>query len=325
MTQPIVCIPAWGQHYVDMATRYAVPAVIAALGERRGKFVVYTDQPDAFAELLTAHDVEFRDRPELDGHGGLKVVHREVVEQSPEGATICMLNADIVISREAFDVADALFAGEVRVIASLGVRSLIDDEAPPIGGTADEVCAWAWQNRHRIIRDLEWGSGRSSIPTMLFFAQHGSVVVRCFHLHPFFIFKDRELEYRGTIDDDLLARYERSEIRVLCNREIGFAELSPNNKEMDRRFGIGAPISVSGVVSFGRRFIPEHLRNFEHVIRIVGDGPVDTSPADAILAKLRPGDYTVALQPQAPQSRTQSRRSQIQSYRMRLRQQRVLS
>lgn len=307
MTPLHICIPAWGLHYVDMATRYTIPAVLAALGDRKPTFVVFTDDRERFRKLLSGHRAVYRPVP-APGFPGLKSAHSESIRTAPDGAVVLLLNSDIVISREAFDVADALFTGQTRVIASLGVRGLIRDEQPPIGGTAAEVFAWAWRNKHPITHDCIWGSGRTSIPTTLYFQQHGNVVVRCFHLHPFFVRKDRPLEFRGTIDDDLLGRYTRSEIYVTRDIEIGFAELSPRTK----KFMSLNPMTVDSVVQFGRRFIPPHVRNFGHTIRIVGDGPVDTTPADIIMARMENRKAAPVEAPySSPVSRTPQRPSRL--------------
>lgn len=277
-----VVIPAWGPHYVDMATRYTIPAVLAALNGRQARFIVYTDGRKRIEPLL--HDAEYHPPPDA-GFPGLKLAHSGAIQLAPNGATVLLLNSDIVISREAFDVAERVFHGSARVIASLGVRSLIAQEQPPIGGSAAEVFDWAWRNKHPITKDCIWGTGKTSIPTTIFFEERGSVSVRCFHLHPFFVLKDRTLKFNGTIDDDLMCRYGQHEIYVARDLEIGFAELSPISK----MFASRAPIMIENVTDFARRrkFVPQHVNNFSHTIRIVGDGPVNCHPADVIQSRLR--------------------------------------
>jgi hypothetical protein len=283
-----IAVPAWGEHYVDLAIRFTVPAIIAALDavdfDLRCRFHVFTDRRDAFRALLAQEEVHWHPAPPNKGHPGLTMAHRETLRQAAEGSIAVLLNADIVVSREAFSVAAALLgAGRTRVLASTGVRSVLkDDELPPVGGGAASVFAWAWRHRHPFMEDSVWGRGRTAWPTTLFFESEGTVVARCFHLHPFFVLKDRPLQFKGTVDDDLVARYRPDEIRVLGEREIGFAEISPAS----RQFGVGAPLTEAYVIKFGKNFIPAHVRNFSYPIRICGDGPVDDAAWETIAAGL---------------------------------------
>lgn len=306
MSALYICIPAWGRHYVDIAERFVVPSILAALKERDRSagpvtFMLYTDAPRRFSPLLVGHNVAYRGAPAAGQtiHQGLTWAHRDTLARAPEGATVALLNADIVISRETFAAADILFQGQSRVIASLGVRSVLNEKAPPpIGGSAAEVFGWAWRYRHPIISDLLWGEGRSSLPTMLFFAERGSVVCHCFHMHPFLIRKDRTLDFRGTVDDDLLARYGVSEIYVARDFEAGFAEISLPDKQHQSSH---LPLSVQNVVKFGTgRLLASHLRSFGHKIRIVGNGNVDDEPARAILIELNRHGALPTERPERP-------------------------
>lgn len=289
MTIPIfhICIPAWGARYVQLAQRYTVPAVLKALDaadfDLRCRFHVFTDMPGYLRPLLADEDVDWQPMPKGGGFAGLTKAHRATMDAAGQGSIVLLLNADIVVSCEAIVNAVALLRGRVKVLASTGIRSVVRSEPPPVGVDASALFAWAWRNRHPFMEDSVWGRGRTRLPTTIFFEKEGSVVCRCFHLHPFFVVKDRDLAFQGTIDDDLMARFKPEEIKVLGDREIGFAELSP----ADRAFPSGpAVLSVAEVVRFGCNFLPEHVRNFSHGIRICGDGPVDDFPWETIATGL---------------------------------------
>lgn len=287
-----IAIPAWGAHYVDTAIRYTIPAVVSALDHVSYggpvQFVCHTDAPERFMQALPGFDVETRPVPPSaipNGFNGLTDAHREVLRDAPVGGAIALLNADIVVSREVFGFAnDVVFDRGQKVIASVGVRSLIQREPPPVGADARTLLAWSWRNRHPITEDCVWGRGKTHLPTNLFFDDRkGNVILRCFHLCPVLLVKDRDLSFQGTIDDDLLANFTEDEIYVPLARECAFAELSPVTK----KFRQAGRLSVDFIVAFGkRRFSAAHCRMFEHPIRILGDDPVDQAPALEISRQL---------------------------------------
>lgn len=280
----VISIPAWGDHYVDYATRYVIPSVRAAL-ERRGgaippKFLVYTDARDRFIKALDGCDAEYLPVPHGGGHVALIRAHKDVITRAPMGSIMVLLNADIMISRDAFVTSDLIFASGHKAVASIGIRSLIKKELPPIGASAEDLLKWSWRNRHPIIEDCVWGRGKSSTPTMIFFENGKNVVAHCVHLHPFMVLKDRSLSFIGTIDDDLLGAYTESEIYVLSNAEIGFAELSTAEKTVGGTQRM--PLTVHRIVEFGKNYLPSHFRNFRNALRITGNGPVNNDSARMI-------------------------------------------
>jgi hypothetical protein len=285
-----IAVPAWGAHYVETAVRFTVPAAFAALSEAgvRGRFIVHTDAARPFLDVFSGrgHELDIHAMPREavpNGFHGLTVAHRQVLKAAPTGSIVALLNADIVVSREVFCFAGAVFDSGKRVVASVGHRSLIADEEPPIGASARELLDWCWRNRHPVAEDCVWGRGRTHLPTVLYFEEGGSVVMHGFHLCPVLLLKEREHNFQGTIDDDLLAAYGEDEICVPAEREIAFAELSPREKF----FRSAQPLSVPVVTAFGvKRIQPAHLRSFRHAIRVTGDGPVDNSPALAIYENL---------------------------------------
>lgn len=308
-----ITIPAWGAHYVDTAIRYTIPGVVFALEHARYqgpvRFICHTDAPDRLKRALAGYECETRRVPLVAKSNGclaLAEAHREVLREAPAGTAIALLNADIVMSRETFTFASFVFDRGQKVIASVGVRSLVGRELPPIGADARALLEWVWRNPHSITQECVWGRGRTHLPTNLFFEANGNVVLHCFHLCPVLLVKDRDLAFKGTIDDDLLANYANAEIYVPLQRECAFAELSPASK----KFGLVGPLTVDFVATFGmRRFTKPHCRMFKHAIRILGDGPVDDAPAFEILRRLEHAPAVRAMRPVGPGVRVMERKA----------------
>lgn len=210
--------------------------------------------------------------------------HRDAIAATPAGAICCLFNADIVPSIETFAVVRDALAGDKRVAISVGIRTLLDGNEPPIGADAETLARYIWTHPHPITSDCVWGRGRSRHPTILFFEHgDGAVSMHCFHQTPMFIVKDRPLPIKGTIDDDLLAHYRDHELVYLADRACCFAELSRAWK----RHPSGAPLNVEDVLDFGRRrFSPAHKRNFRHRFRVLGDPAANHPAADEIIARL---------------------------------------
>lgn len=287
----LIEIPAWGRHYVDLAVRVVVPGVLAALARRVDgspvRFLVHTDEAHAFRKALEDFETIFRPVPAGGGFPGLIAAHNEALREARDGESIALLNADILVSVEAFSVADAVLRTKLA-IASVGIRTVVGaGVVPPIGVDARTLNAWCWQNRHPITEASVWGRGRTRLPTVLIWDDGaGNVMMRCFHLCPVFVRKDprRRWLYAGTIDDGLLKGYADDEVFFVTRHEMAFAEISPP----DKQFGLGDVLSVQNVLQLLRPFQPHHLRNFLHRIAVIGDPEVVADPeADPISAALR--------------------------------------
>jgi hypothetical protein len=289
-----IAVPAWSAAYIDLAVRYTIPATLASLRawrpECRAHFLVHTDRPELFGSVLHAHNVEYRAPafgPGRDGYWvAFKQAHREAIAWAPQGALLALLNADIVLSIETFCAVDAALAGDKKVGISVGIRTLIDRNIPPVGADAETLSRYIWGHRHSITEECIWGSGHTHHPTILFFNhEDGGVSMHCFHLTPMFILKDRALQFSGTIDDDLLESYDSQQIVFFRDREFAVAELSSSDKTHPARL----PLNVSDVVDFGRRrFRPSHLRNFRQRYTVLGQPAKNHPAADDIIAGLAP-------------------------------------
>ncbi len=115
-------IPAWGRYYVDIASRFTVPAALASLAESPFAdvtWLIHTDDQAAFRKAL-GEDAKIRFLPMLpigpipsdqrmprlpDNYWvAFKKAHKDAITATPEGGIVTLLNSDIVVSRECFSV-----------------------------------------------------------------------------------------------------------------------------------------------------------------------------------------------------------------------------
>lgn len=286
----VIALPAWGRSYVDLCTRFTIPALKAALArasrirERNVRFIVHTDDPDRMAEALFEFEVHFyRVPPHPKPFHAFSIAHREAIQATPLGAVLMMMNADIVPSVESIEFAERRFAEGKKAIVSVAMRCDATSAAIPIGRPARDLLEFFWRNRHPIAEDSIWGTGRTMLPTNLFFVGDGSVVLHCFHLYPVLLIKDRALGFSVTIDDDLLRAYQPHEWTIAANREVAFLELSPPAKQFNR----GPVLTVPNFMALGRSFTPFHVDLFRTPIRILGES--DVPIAREVVAQISAG------------------------------------
>lgn len=297
-----ITIPAWGKDYVDTAIKFTVPAILASLNAAsiKANFLIYTDLPDKFKESMPQSAwsyIKFLNhislptyRPPKDPHpreywAAFMAAHRDALAQTPWGSILCMWNADIVPSIECFRVVNEVFSnnGHKKVIASVGIRTLLDGNECPVGADAVTLNKWIWSHLHPISRECIWDSGHSDHPTILFFEDGENVSMHGFHLTPMFIRVDRKVIFRGTIDDDLMSQYKDDEIHYLSDGSVGFAELSYAWKGHPN----AGSLTVESVTAFGkRRFSKAHIRNFGQRFKIIGNPIRNHQAVDQILSRL---------------------------------------
>lgn len=277
-----ISLPAWGSEYVDLCTRYVVPALARAIergarvNPREVRLIVHTDEAERFAKPLRDFEAHFYPVPQGENrYRSLSECHRQAIALAPYGSALMLLNADIVPSIEAVEFAERAFLTGKKAIVSVAMRARADAAGVPIGASATALLEWFWRNRHPIATDCIWGTGRTNLPTNLFFERDGNVVLHCFHIYPLIMVKDRELVFRQTIDDDLLAGFREHECAFATNRECAFLELSLPSKGC----GSGELLSLQKMISHGRYFQQRHVDIFRRQFRIAGDGPVPDAAA----------------------------------------------
>jgi hypothetical protein len=305
MTPPIViACPAWGKYNIGIACRFTIPAVLASLKESNFTdvtFLIHTDDKVPFKEAIGQHKIRFMDLLPMTTPVGLKdgkmprlpdnywwafkQAHKDAINVTPQGAICTLLNADVIVSRECFSYVERELTHGKKVVASVGIRTQIEDNnGPPVGVSAKELFTWIWSHLHHISKECIWDKGCSHHPTILFFEDGENVEMRCFHLTPMFVLKDRALTFKGTIDDDLLAAYRDDEVRYITDGAVAFAEISPNWKEHP----CGKPLNVEGVLEFWRRRMmhPHYLRNFKQRMTVLGNPTKDHPAIAQIIAGL---------------------------------------
>jgi hypothetical protein len=295
-------IPAWGKYYVDIACRFTIPAALASLKESNFDdvtFLVHTDDEEPFRAALSDHKTKFMpllpmSAPPADGRmprlpqgywEAFKQAHKDAIETTPQGSIVTLLNSDIVVSRECFSFVEKQMLSGKKVVVSVGIRTQIEDnEGPPIGVTANELYRWIWSHRHHLTEECIWDRGRSTHPTILFFEEGDNVSMHGWHLTPMFIRKDRTLQFKGTIDDDLLGSFRPEEISYITGGDVAFCEISPNWK----LHPFGKALNVKDVLEFWKRrtMRPHYLRNFKQRITVLGNPTKNHPAADQIIAGL---------------------------------------
>lgn len=289
-----IALPAWGDRHVGIASKYILPAL--AVARLRApvtvSIAVYTDQPEVMKAALDSNGFEGSCRRvnlEISPHEMLNLAHKQVITETPVGASIVLLDGDTVPSCELFDYTLAVFPTK-RVIATSALRTIITDTGPPIGMTGRELLGWAWRNRHPMAEACVWARSHTSFPNVLFFDDDkGNAVMHTFHLHPFVLLKDRNPHFKGTIDDDLLNNYENHEVQFVKDAELAFAEVSGEGQTPSYYDPRNPPLTVDSVAQFARIMLPCHWRNFRQQIRIIGSDQLETSALiEAIAVKVRP-------------------------------------
>lgn len=266
----LISIPVWGAAYREIFLDVTLPAILAALGrvKTRARFVIHTDRPDKL-EAAFRHPVEFRKIPAGSKYEAFGRGHQEGLASAAPSEFVALLNADLVPSIEAFTAAEKRFAEGRKAIIVAGARTLYGETLPPVGASAGELHDYALDNLHPINRECFFGRGRTSIPSILYFADAQGVVMRCFHLHPFAVVAADGQAFSGTIDRDLVDCFAADDIHVVTDRdEMAFAEISPPEKVFPL---VPRPIDVNQVVAWARRGASRrHRELFRHQIVVRG-------------------------------------------------------
>lgn len=284
----LISVPVWGPKYVKTFVEEAVPALRAALAgfPEPHRFLIHTNDPTRINAALAGFDVDIQPVSQKPTYIALQEGHADAVARAKIGEAVVLLNADLVVSRNMFTSCAAhLDAGDLAIVL-VGIRTDPKGNEVPKGAPARELLEWAWEYRHRIIQDLEWGTGASMLPTNLFFVKGHNVVVRGFHLHPIAILKTKDIPFKSTIDGDLLDHFARERIHVVVDPDdMSMLEIS----EPTRRFPVGRMLNPAAVAASMRsRASPLHKWLFTHriVIRGTGEGCGDDAISHAVLARL---------------------------------------
>jgi hypothetical protein len=269
----LIATPAWGIRHVEMFTDTVLPAIMAASVGRNIRFIIHTDEPRRIKQAIGLPPHVHRVLPLPKGikspHVMLGECHRAAIAHARRDECIAFISADTVPSIEVFEAAERRFVEGKRIIMMAGSRTL--GGRPPIGASSRDLLRWTMDNRHPIINACFWGSGHTSVPSLIFFERDDEIVLRAFHLHPFAVLKDRELSFkRKTIDADLPDAYTKEEIHVVTDAdEAALAEMSPPAPHLKT----GDPLNIETVVRWAKGSAsPVHRWFFEQRIAICGKG-----------------------------------------------------
>jgi hypothetical protein len=297
----VIAVPCWGDRYREiffgpvLRSHRAALAFLARAFDNTVKvrYVVQTDNPRSFAHALGDMELtlvpppdEARQRSPMRA---MTTTHEHAIASAGMGDRIVLLNADMIVSAEAFAAVERQFRRGKKAVVASGTRTLlpwhrrVTDGPSPM--TARALHAWSMRHAHPITRSCFWGTGKCHLPWGVYFRENGATVLRAFHLHPLAVFKDRELKFSGTIDMDLIDCYRHSEIHLVTDAdELALAEVSPRSKVLgDNPW----PIDVGQILAWAVRGArPMHWWNFRHRIAIEGDASAvecDRVVADEVL------------------------------------------
>lgn len=278
MSQWLISIPVWGESYLYTFTTYTVPALRAALEESQlpVRFMIHTDQPATVREALEGFDVIVHPVIGPAGYTTLQYSHRDAVNAAKAGEYVALLNADLIVSKNLFSSCETHLSNGRPAVVLAGIRTVMDyaNNPPPIGMGSRELLEWAWEHRHQIIRDLEWDTGRSMLPTNLFFVQDDTVVLHGFHLHPVAIKKPHsgEMNFISTIDGDLLEHFDTEQIHLVSDPDdMSMLEISPPERRFPVRDRPFTAQLVAGAM-MGRASM-QHCLFFQQRLVVKGTNP----------------------------------------------------
>jgi len=299
----LIAVPAWGDWYVSLFLGPVLRSHRAALdelkrefrGSVRVRYIVQTDRPVEVARALSAHELTLVPPPAPGApYTAFAEAHRRALDNAEKGERVAILNADMLVSVEAFVAAERRFRTGTRAIVASGTRTLAPSRlrrslVKPM--RSRDLLAWSLRHAHSITKSCFWGEGRCHLPWGVYFQEGGNVVLRAFHLHPFAVVKDRDLPFRNTVDLAMVDHYRRDETHIVTSAdELALAEMSPRSKTFADNDWL---IDEASVLAWALRGAgPNHWWNFSHRIEIAGDASLVSSDAALAetVARLNPYD-----------------------------------
>lgn len=269
----LISIPVWGDKYREVFIKKALPALRAALEgfPEPFSFLIHTDDPEHIKVAMEGLTVHTRQLGPGTTYVALQHGHSEAIALAPVGSSVALLNADIVVSKNLFTACANHINGGMQAVVLSGIRTDSTAGQPPIGAASRELLKWAWEHRHQIIKDLEWGTGGSMLPTNLFWTSPTSVVMHGFHLHPVAIKKTKPINFISTIDGDLLNTFPRESIHLVENPDdMSMLEISDPGKRFPVRDTPTTAPQVAGAMV--KRASELHRWQFQRRLVVVGDG-----------------------------------------------------
>lgn len=287
MSRWVIGIPCWGERYVRIFIDIALHYHRAALDgfKHEVHYVIHTDSPEEISLALAGAELTVLPVPFGYGYSRFGAAHAEALALAGADDRVALMGADQIISCEYFRAMEARFAQGYKAVCGLGHRTCAADyPGQPVSAAA--LNRWAMTHAHPIIRELFWGTGKSGCPSLLFFQEGDSIVMRAFGLGPLGFIKDRYLSFEGTIDNDLASNYDKHEIHVVteCD-ELATATVD----HPDNTHGVFPhPITAQHVAAWAALHTNEiHKWFFTHRIRVQGNGECgDAAVVEEILKEI---------------------------------------
>jgi hypothetical protein len=268
-------VAVWGDWHRRLFLEGSLPSLLRpgnlpALADEGIRYVIHTDDPGLLAGLKMAElrqlaDVEIRPVQE-DGDEWERsaAANREVLAEA-DGNPVLFLNADMFLSEGALVKARRRLDAGARLVAVCGLRA--DQDAPmPTSTKPRDLIAWFLDHMHPTMIRSVWGNPeRTAAPSITFFPAECGLIARAFHLHPLIVRAPRGTQFHGTIDDDLVARMDPKEVRVITDSdEIAVAEISPRTRTLGEIPGALTPEALHTFAQV--RANAMHWRFFDHRI-----------------------------------------------------------
>jgi hypothetical protein len=277
----MISVPVWGDRYLRIFEEATWPALKIALEELNKPHTVFVhtdpDNNTRLQNLMAGHHTVFHQVVGPDrAFQSLTDAHSQVINGTPLGHKICLLTADLVLSKNTLASADArLSNGYTQAFAMMGMRAC-EEELPVAGLSGRELLSWAWDHRHPMTADSTWPDGKSYDVWRMYFQNGDEVACRLCLPHPTAFNKTGRSHYFfPTCDVNLLSNFVFNEIHLVTDPDEGaMIELSPKEKEylltesMQWRYDTGGP----SLPPFWKATNERHIWLFNQKIIIKGNG-----------------------------------------------------
>jgi len=237
----LIVVPVWGDHYLDIFERAALPALQKAIVrlDQPVTLIIHTDQSARVQQMavdlkLEGCAINFYDVPGPDrSFGSLSAAHRHVLQEAAVGDRICLLTADLVISQDMLASCEALFGRGKKLVCCMGMR-VCDDELPPDTDSGHALLSWGWDHRHPMTKECTWPDGRSYDVWRMYFEKGDQVSCRLALPHPIALVKRNKsiIRFNPTIDVNVAFNFSPNDTHLITEPHEGaMIELSPRDKE----------------------------------------------------------------------------------------------
>jgi len=216
----VIISPAWGNH-IDLLNGPGFKSIKEALQGRDFRLIVHTDEPNRI-------NVPCETYPLINGYkpyGMMNNCMNHGLSLCKDGDYVAFINPDLVVSKEVFKVSEEQFKLGKTLVMCPSIRATKSPE--PMD--AESLLRFSIDNMHQLTKESFLGEG-SKVGSIVLFKENDSIVMRCFHPHPFAIVKSGEINLERTVDFQLINNRPLDEIYISQNKEMALCEVSPPEK-----------------------------------------------------------------------------------------------